>query len=123
MDERFLMNEDCPSLEEQFDSIMRNFDFDKVLDYMKWDKSHREYDDYGHCIKTGPWKVFIQPNEFRIPTCGELIESAAKLLRGVMAVYKNQPENFISMHTGPFKVICRYGVLELIACLEYWSYD
>lgn len=63
---------------------MENFDFDKVLEYMQWDKSHREYDDEGRCIGKSP---------------------------------------YLSIATGPFKVICRYGMLELIACLETWSYD
>ena len=35
---------------------MENFDFDKVLEYMQWDKSHREYDDEGRCIGKSTWK-------------------------------------------------------------------
>ena len=42
---------------------MENFDFDKVLEYMQWDKSHREYDDEGRCIGKSTWKMYVGPNE------------------------------------------------------------
>lgn len=42
---------------------MENFDFDKVLEYMQWNKSHREYDDEGRCIGKSTWKMYVGPNE------------------------------------------------------------
>lgn len=41
---------DAPPLDVQYNYIMENFDFDKVLEYMSWDKSHRTYDDDGKCV-------------------------------------------------------------------------
>lgn len=108
-------------LEEQYKSIMENFD--KVLEYMQWDKSHREYDDEGRCIGKSTWKMYVGPNEHRVPTLYELSRNASVLLREVMKLYNDNKSPYLSIATGPFKVICRYGMLELIACLETWSYD
>lgn len=94
---------------------MENFDFDKVLEYMQW--SHREYDDEGKST----WKMYV--DEHRVPTLYELSRNASVLLREVMKLYNDNKSPYLSIATGPFKVICRYGMLELIACLETWSYD
>jgi hypothetical protein len=118
-----LTRDDCPPLEEQYKSIMENFDFDKVLEYMQWDKSHREYDDEGRCIGKSTWKMYVGPNEHRVPTLYELSRNASVLLREVMKLYNDNKSPYLSIATGPFKVICRYGMLELIACLGTWSYD
>lgn len=102
---------------------MENFDFDKVLEYMQWNKSHREYDDEGRCIGKSTWKMYVGPNEHRVPTLYELSRNASILLREVMKLYNDNKSPYLSIATEPFKVICRYGMLELIACLETWSYD
>ena len=102
---------------------MENFDFDKVLEYMQWNKSHREYDGEGRCIGKSTWKMYVGPNEHRVPTLYELSRNASILLREVMKLYNDNKSPYLSIATGPFKVICRYGMLELIACLETWSYD
>lgn len=102
---------------------MENFDFDKVLEYMQWNKSHREYDDEDRCIGKSTWKMYVGPNEHGVPTLYELSRNASVLLREVMKLYNDNKSPYLSIAAEPFKVICRYGMLELIACLETWSYD
>lgn len=55
---------DAPPLDVQYNYIMENFD--KVLEYMSWDKSHRTYDDDGKCVGKSPWRMYISPGEFHL---------------------------------------------------------
>ena len=114
---------DVPSLDAQYDDIMKNFDFDKVLEYMSWDKSYRIYNEDGKCIGKSPWKIFIGPGEYRVPTISELRARARDLLTQVIRNYRNSKSPFISISAGPFKAMCRYGMLELIGVIESWGGD
>lgn len=112
---------DVSFLNAQIDDIMKNFDFDKILEYMSWDKSYRMYDDDGKCIRKSPWKMYIHPGEYRVPSISDLKTLAKDLLTQVIENYKNSKSTFVFVATGPFKAVCRYGRLELIGVVEYWG--
>lgn len=114
---------DAPPLDVQYNYIMENFDFDKVLEYMSWDKSHRTYDDDGKCVGKSPWRMYISPGEYRVPSISDLRALARDLLTQVIRNYRNSKSTFVSISTGPFKAMCRYGMLELIGVIESWSDD
>lgn len=114
---------DAPPLDVQYNYIMENFDFDKVLEYMSWDKSHRTYDDDGKCVGKSPWRMHISPGEYRVPSISDLRALARDLLTQVIRNYRNSKSTFVSISTGPFKAMCRYGMLELIGVIESWSDD
>ena len=120
----YKFHEDLPSLNEQLNEIMENFDFNKVVTFMEWNKSYRVYDDYGNCIKEEQWKL-SNKRGYVVPTESELRSLAKSLLEEVIKLYKsNDPDNqFIWVGTGPFKVVCRFGILELMCVIAYWSYD
>ncbi len=110
---------DIPSLADQYENIMKNFDFDRVQEFMSWEKSHRTYDDDGNCESKSPWRMYCGPGEYRIPTVEDLKECARSLLTRVMQ--SKEPVAYIA--TGPFKAILRYGMLELDCVIESWHYD
>lgn len=114
---------DALSLDVQCDYIMKNFDFDKVLEYMSWDKSHRKYDDDGKCIEKSPWRMYMSPGEYRVPSISDLRILARDLLIQVIKNYRNSKSALVSISTGPFKAMCGYGRLELIGVIESWGDD
>lgn len=114
---------DVLPLDVQCEHIMKNFDFDKVLEYMSWNKSHRIYDDDGKCVGKTQWKIFIGPGEYRVPTISELKTLAKDLLTQVIRNYRNSKSPLVYVATGPFKAMCRYGTLELVGVIESWSND
>lgn len=125
-------NCDIPSIEEQFISIMENFDFKHVHMMMDWDKSRVEYDDDGNHINYNKWKIYHRPKyltvdfkiDLHVPTIEELKEIAENLLKAAINFYKTNPRcPYYSTATGPFKVTCRYGILELECIFTSWSYD
>lgn len=112
---------DAPPLDVQYNYIMENFDFDKVLEYMSWDKSHRTYD--GEMCRKVSLEMYISPGEYRVPSISDLRALARDLLTQVIRNYRNSKSTFVSISTGPFKAMCRYGMLELIGVIESWSDD
>lgn len=112
--------DDIPPLNDQLNEIMSNFDFNRVATFMSWEKSHRIYDDEGNCIREEPWKVVGKT--YAVPTEVELKNLAKSLLDQVIERYEPEKQ-FVYVGTGPFKVICRYGILELMCVIEYWSCD
>ena len=114
---------DAPPLDVQYDYIMENFDFDKVLEYMSWSKSYRIYDDDGKCIGKSPWRIYINPREYKVPSISDLRTLAGDLLTQVIKNYRNSKSTFVSISTGPFKAMCRYGILELVGVIESCSDD
>lgn len=110
-----------PSLHEQYDFIMDNFDFDYVLEFMKSNRSRREYRDDGSYI-AHEWKVYHN-GEFRVPTLDELRNLAGSLLSEVIRNYEKVKSRYTYIATGPFKALCRDGILELSCIIESWSYD
>lgn len=115
--------DDSPPLNIQYENIMKNFDFDRVHEFMNWEKSKRDYDDEGNCIDKSSWKMFVAPNMYKIPDIGELRKCASRLLKNVMNMKENNKAPVISIATGPFKAIYRYGILELDCIIESWSDD
>ena len=60
----------------------------------------------------------------RVPTVEELKKDAERLLKSAIRFHKANPRcRFYMTATGPFKVICRYGILELECVFESWSCD
>jgi hypothetical protein len=53
--------DDIPSLEEQFQDIMDNFDFKHVQMMMDWEYSRADYNDEGKCIGFHKWQTFHKP--------------------------------------------------------------
>lgn len=100
---------DIPSLDVQYANIMKNFDFSRICEFMNWNKSYKSA-----CNIITSWKIFIsETKEYKVPTESELRNYAGTLLRDVIRSYKNNKSNYIAIATGPFKAICRCGILEL----------
>ena len=118
---------DIPPIEEQFNDIMENFDFKHVHMMMNWDKARVIYDDDGNHTDYEQWKT-LQGNyenyTLRVPTILELRKDAERLLKSAIKFQKANPRNrFYMTATGPFKVTCRYGILELECIFASWSCD
>lgn len=127
---------DIPSLEEQFQDIMDNFDFDHVHIMMDWEYSRVDYNDEGKCVGFHKWKTLnipeegismddlFNPDHLKVPTVAELKKDAENLLKSAMRFAKaNRRCKFYMTATGPFKVTYRYGVLELECIFTSWSCD
>ena len=127
---------DIPSLEEQFQDIMDNFDFKHVNMMMNWEHARADYNDEGECVSFHKWQTFHKPKEdfdvtdifdpdnLRVPTVAELKKDAENLLKSAMRFAKaNRRCRFYMTATGPFKVTYRYGVLELECIFTSWSCD
>lgn len=119
--------DDIPSIEEQFNDIMENFDFKHVQMMMNWDKARVIYDDDGNHTDYEQWKT-LQGNyenyTLKVPTILELRKDAERLLKSAIRFQKANPRNrFYMTATGPFKVTCRYGILELECIFASWSCD
>lgn len=120
-------DDDIPSLEEQFQDIMDNFDFKHVNMMMNWEYARVGYDDDGNHTDYEQWKT-LQGNYdnyiLRVPTVLELRKSAERLLKAAMEFQKKNPRNkFYMTGTGPFKVTYRYGIIELECIFTSWSCD
>lgn len=112
-----------PSLEEQYEEIMKNFDFLHVQQMMTWEKARVEYDEDLNHIGYDQWKMMIG-EKFKVPTVKELQDFASKQLKSAINFAKKNPRNkFYMTGSGPFKIVCRYGILELTCDFESWSYD
>ena len=129
-------DDDIPSLEEQFQDIMDNFDFKHVNMMMNWEYARADYNDEGECVGFHKWQTFHKPKEdfdvvdifdpanLRVPTVAELKKDAANLLKSVIRFAKaNRRCKFYMTATGPFKVTYRYGIIELECIFTSWSCD
>ena len=127
---------DIPSLEEQFQDIMDNFDFKHVNMMMNWEHARADYNDEGEPISFHKWKTLTIPEEgismndlfnpdhLKVPTVSELKKDAERLLKSAMRFAKaNRRCRFYMTATGPFKVTYRYGILELECIFTSWSCD
>ena len=127
---------DIPSLEEQFQDIMDNFDFKHVNMMMNWEYARADYNDEGKPISFHKWKTLnipeegismndlFNPDHLKVPTVSELKKDAERLLKSAMRFAKaNRRCKFYMTATGPFKVTYRYGVLELECIFTSWSCD
>ena len=129
-------DDDIPPIEEQFNDIMENFDFKHVHMMMNWDKSRVTYDDQGNHVEYHQWETFHRPADsnniedlfdpinHKVPTIEELKKDAERLLKSAIKFHKANPRcRFYMTATGPFKVTCRYGILELECIFASWSCD
>lgn len=127
---------DIPSLEEQFQDIMNNFDFKHVNMMMDWEYSRVDYNDEGEPISFHKWKTLnipeegismddlFNPDHLKVPTVSELKKDAERLLKSAIRFAKaNRRCKFYMTATGPFKVTYRYGILELECIFTSWSCD
>ena len=129
-------DDDIPSLEEQFQDIMNNFDFKHVNMMMNWEYARADYNDEGECVGFHKWQTFHKPKEdfdiadifdpdnLRVPTVAELKKNAENLLKSVIRFAKvNRRCKFYMTATGPFKASYRYGIIELECIFTSWSCD
>jgi hypothetical protein len=129
-------DDDIPSLEEQFQDIMDNFDFHHVQMMMNWEYARADYNDEGECVGFHKWQTFHKPKEdfdvadifdpanLRVPTVAELKKDAKNLLKSVIRFAKaNRRCKFYMTATGPFKASYRYGIIELECIFTSWSCD
>lgn len=117
---------DIPPIEEQFQDIMDNFDFKHVQMMMNWDKARVNYDDDGNHTDYHQWKVWQGGDwsNLKVPTVLELRKDAERLLKSAIEFQKKNPRNkFYMTGTGPFKVMYRWGMLELMCVFTDWSCD
>ena len=129
-------DDDIPSLEEQFQDIMDNFDFHHVQMMMNWEYARVNYDDEGNPISFHRWETLnipeeginmndlFNPDHLKVPTVAELKKDAERLLKSVIRFAKvNRRCRFYMTATGPFKVTYRYGIIELECIFTSWSCD
>ena len=129
-------DDDIPSLEEQFQDIMDNFDFKHVNMMMNWEYARADYNDEGECVGFHKWQTFHKPKEdfdvadifdpanLRVPTVAELKKNAENLLKSVIRFAKvNRRCKFYMTATGPFKASYRDGIIELECIFTSWSCD
>ena len=111
---RYIDDEFIPSLEEQKENILANFDFEHVANVMKMN-IRKDYET-GEC---SPWKIFFKDIGLHLPTPARLKEYAITLLDSVIS-YKSKTaiESF-----GPFVVTKMFNRLYLYFVVESWSYD
>ena len=127
---------DIPSLDEQFQDIMDNFDFHHVQMMMNWEYARVDYNDEGEPISFHKWKTLnipeegismndlFNPDHLKVPTVAELKKDAERLLKSAMRFAKaNRRCRFYMTATGPFKVTYRYGIIELECIFTSWSCD
>ena len=129
-------DDDIPSLEEQFQDIMDNFDFYHVQMMMNWEYARADYNDEGEPISFHKWKTLnipeegismndlFNPDHLKVPTVSELKKDAERLLKSAMRFAKaNRRCRFYMTATGPFKASYRYGIIELECIFTSWSCD
>ena len=129
-------DDDIPSLEEQFQDIMDNFDFHHVQMMMNWEYARADYNDEGECVGFHKWKTLnipeeginmndlFNPDHLKVPTVAELKKDAERLLKSVIRFAKvNRRCKFYMTATGPFKASYRYGIIELECIFTSWSCD
>ena len=128
--------DDIPSLEEQFQDIMDNFDFKHVQMMMDWEYSRADYNDEGKCVGFHKWTTLhipeegismddlFNPDHLKVPTVAELKKDAERLLKSAMRFAKaNRRCKFYMTATCPFKASYRYGIIELECIFTSWSCD
>ena len=107
-DEDFL-----PTLPEQRDNILKNFDFTRVANTI----AMNIYKDW----KTGqysPWRITVSYG-FHVPTVDDLKTLATDLMNAAI----NCSHSVYVTRSGPFRVIKAYGRLILDFVVTSWSYD
>ena len=112
-----------PSIEDQFEDIMKNFDFIHVQSMMNWNRSRVNYDDDGNITSSHKWEMWNpKSKEYKVPSVEELKGLAEDLLKDVINyVNKQHRVSYYQIATGPFKVIYHYKILTLECIFESWG--
>lgn len=123
---------DIPSLKEQYEDIMNNFDFKHVQMMMSWDKARVEYDFDGNHVEYKPWEMYhknakgsmFNPKFMYVPDELELrLQASEYLLKLIEYIEKHPRERYYCTATGPFKYTYRWGIIELECIFHSWSCD
>lgn len=114
---------DIPSIEDQFEDIMKNFDFIHVQLMMNWNGARVNYGDEGNIASTHKWEMLNpKSKEYKVPSVEELKELAEDLLKDVINyVNKQHRVSYYQIATGPFKVTYHYKILTLECIFESWD--
>lgn len=112
--------EDIPSLGEQKEDILQNFNFDDVA--MVMSMPCKRYND-GEYPVYSTWRMYHPRLGYIQYSSSQLKELANSLLSQVIDTYINTGHDLISVRTGPFKAECRYGILELMFIMDSYSWD
>ena len=107
-DEDFL-----PTLFEQRDNILKNFDFLRVANIMAMN-IYRDWNTGTY----SPWKIVVRYG-FHVPTVEDLKELATDLMNAAI----DCSHSVYITRSGPFRVIKAYGRLILDFVITSWSYD
>ena len=107
-DEDFL-----PTLTEQRDNILKNFDFTRVANTM----AMNIYKDW-NTGQYSPWRMVVRYG-YHVPTVDDLVELATDLMNVAIAC----SHSVYITRSGPFRVIKAYGRLILDFVVTSWSYD
>ena len=107
-DEDFL-----PTLPEQRDNILKNFDFTRVANTM----AMNIYKDWNTGTYS-PWRIVVKYG-YHVPTVEDLAELATDLMNVAIA----SSHSVYIIRSGPFRVIKAYGRLILDFVVTSWSYD
>lgn len=115
---------DIPSIEDQFEDIMKNFDFIHVQLMMNWNCARVDYNDEGDIIGSHKWEIWNpESKEYKVPSVEELKKFAEGLLKDVINyVNKQRRVSCYQIATGPFKVTYHYKVLTLECVFKDWGY-
>lgn len=112
--------ENIPSLKEQKENILLNFNFDDVAMVMSMPCKRGGGSEYP-LYRT--WRMYHPTLGYIQYSSSQLKELAASLLSQVIDTYINTGHDLISVRTGPFKAECRYGILELMFIMDSYSWD
>ena len=114
---------DIPSIEDQFEDIMKNFDFIHVQLMMNWNGARVNYDDKGNITSSHKWEMLNpKSKEYKVPSVEELKGLAEDLLKDVINyVNKQHRVSYYQIATGPFKVTYHYKILTLECIFESWD--
>lgn len=112
--------ENTPSLREQKEDTLQNFNFDDVA--MIMGMPCKRYND-GEDPVYSTWRMYHPRLGYIQYSSSQLKELADSLLSEVIDTYINTGHDLIFVRTGPFKAECRYGILELMFIMDSYSWD
>lgn len=108
------------SLEKQKQEILENFCFEQVAMIMSMPCMPVFDGEYSDIIGYTPWHILTDKG-CKIPEISYLRNLANHLLDDIINKVVSSKEDHYSIHTGPFKVVYRYGFIELAFVVESWS--
>ena len=113
--------ENIPSLKDQKEDILQNFNFDDVA--MIMGMPCKRYNDNNKYPAYNTWRMYHPKLGYIQYSGSQLKELADSLLSQVINTYIITKNNLIYVSTGPFRAEYRYGILELMFIMDSYSYD